>query len=422
MPAQSVDWLPALSVLAAGLVVGFVFLRRIQVRGGPAPAVGQPLEARDLLARRDALIAQLRELEDLAAKREPSQLARERWELEHEAARVLRQLDRVAATRSARVPVHSRAAPPVSPQRAAWRGFLWGTGTAAVVGLLLFLVSRLATERVQGGSPTGGDTPPTAASADPILSALRLAVQRNPDDIDARLKLARAALARQQMMEAFEQTRGVLERAPGHPLALSYEALVHLEMGQARIAESMLEQALATDPNLLEAYVNLTLVYVRMGRRDAARAAIEEAARRHPSRATSLRLLWSELRAQAAQATEAARRAPSAGRSVSGSVALAPGFEGQVPADAVVFIIVRRQGVIGGPPVAAKRLPASAFPASFELSAADSMLGADLPDRIHIEARVDHDGNAATRDPGALTAVRDGVLLGATDIELLLRE
>ena len=128
------------------------------------------------------------------------------------------------------------------------------------------------------------------------MAQLEAAVQRNPDDIDARMALARAALGRQDMMVVFDQTKAVLEKQPRHARALAYQALVRLAMGQADTAETMLHQALESDPDLIEGYVHLSLVHLRQGKLDAANKAIDEAARRHPGHAARLRALWAEMR------------------------------------------------------------------------------------------------------------------------------
>jgi tetratricopeptide (TPR) repeat protein len=264
---------------------------------------------------------------------------------------------------------------------------------------------------------------------------LQAAVQRSPDDVEARMALARAALSRQDMMVVYDQTRAVLEKEPRHARALSYQALVRLAMGQADAAEKMLGQALETEPELLEGYIHLSLVHLRQGRLDAAEKDIAEAARRNPAHAARLRALWVEMRAQAESATQegaAGAEDPHAGRgepaprtgaatggAIGGTVELAPGLK--PAAAATLFITVRAAGTAGGPPIAAKRLSAHSFPLSFAVGPGDSMMGQTLPDRLRVDARVDSDGDPITRDPADPAASADQVRLGDTSLRLVLK-
>ena len=419
----AVDWLPGLLVLAAGLVGGFLLVRRAAPSAAPAPVGAHGIELRDLLARRDALIDHLRELT------EPAGRSGERARLEREAARVLREIDRLGAA-PAPPPARARPAPTEAsprPDRATLKGFLWGTGSAAAIGLLLFLASRSATEREAGGSVTG-EVPGSAADE---LVQLQTAVQRNPEDVDARMALARAALARQDMMTVYDQTRAVLEKSPGHARALSYQAVVRLAMGQADVAEQMLRRALENEPDLLEGYIHLSLVHLRQGRLDVAQADIEEAARRHPAQAPRLRSLWAEMRAQADSSPEggapgaedphAGLPEPGGGGAIGGIAGTLELEGGVAPASgAIVFVTVRPANVTSGPPIAAKRLPAVSFPLAFEVGPGDSMMGQALPDRVRVEARVDGDGDPLTRDPTEPVASADDVRVGSTGVRLVL--
>jgi hypothetical protein len=77
----------------------------------------------------------------------------------------------------------------------------------------------------------------------------------------------------------------------------------------------------------------------------------------------------------------------------------------------VVYVIAR--GEKAGHPVAVRRIDAAAFPISIELGTADSMMGQALPPNVRIEARLDSDGDAGTKDPADLNASVDGVSGGA---------
>jgi hypothetical protein len=67
------------------------------------------------------------------------------------------------------------------------------------------------------------------------------------------------------------------------------------------------------------------------------------------------------------------------------------------------------------------RLPASGFPLRFEMGDGNSMSGAPLPDSLRLDARVDADGDAATKDPNDPRASLDGVALGRSDVKLVLK-
>src|SRR5712671_4250931 len=136
----SVDWVPALAVLGVGLVFGALFVLRLfavsrrVARSGP----GVPVQVRDLAGKRDALLRQLREMEDTASKRTPEQLASERYGLELETARVLLALDdhgpsEGASRRAKSAAGKSGRKAARTSDRAGLRGFVWGTGSATAL-------------------------------------------------------------------------------------------------------------------------------------------------------------------------------------------------------------------------------------------------------------------------------------------------
>jgi len=444
----SVDWIPALAILAGGLVFGAILVWRLF--GGPgrparAGAV-HAVEARDLAGKSEVLLRQLRELEDTASKRNPEQLARERYALELEAAQALLALEQRggSAMPEKSAPATPAGATPALPDgRASARGFLWGVGSAAGVVLLGVLVYQAARPREPGGSVTG-NTPMTSRSSDGTAAQgeeaeLQAALARNPDDIDARLALARLDVGRENWMGVWNETARVLERAPGNPQALAYQSLVRLAMGQTDVAVGMLTKALAADPELIDGYVYLALTYARMGKMRDAEATVARASKRFPDRAAEFRKFLADLRkqepppARASTAPAAAKANPhagldapadpaprSAGARVSGTIDLDPSLRNTLAPGAILFVFARAAGVTEGPPVAVKRLPAT-FPAPFELSEADSMMGQPLPDRLLIEARLDSDGDPTTRPPTDPKARLDKVKTGRTDLRLILK-
>jgi len=455
MPPSEVQWQPALVVLVSGLVLGGLLVWWVRRRGGPAvaPAPEAPsLELRDLDGKVAILLRQLRELDDMATKRTPEQLARERYALELEAARALQ--EREALTPAPEAP----AATAVGTTKAgggAARGFLWGVASAFAVALLLFFVWQAAERRPEGGSATGttpggapgatpGGAPAPEAPADARTAEFRAALARNPEDHDTRLDLARQLLIGRDFMGVWTETQHVLEHEPGNPRALAYQALVRLAMGQGELAVSMLQQAIAKAPDLLEARQNLAFVYATLGRTKEAEAAVAEVSRRSPEEGERIRQALVQL-------AEARSRepAPPAGEDPHASVpppsaaaqaepepapaakGVPAGVFGWIEADAsvaarvrpgsVIFLTVREAGVAQGPPVAVKRLENGGFPLQFELGAGDSMMGQPLPGRMRIDVRADSDGDPMTRPASDPAGFADAVELGRTGVRITLR-
>ena len=105
-------------------------------------------------------------------------------------------------------------------------------------------------------------------------------------------------------------------------------------------------------------------------------------------------------------AQETSRAGSARGATISGEVRLA---SGDAPAGATLFIIARKSGVTGGPPLAVQRVPAPSFPFAFELSQANVMIPSLRFDgEMDVTARLDRDGNAMTRDPADLEGRADG--------------
>src|SRR5687768_10211333 len=137
------DWTSAIAIGIAGLILGALLIYFF-TRRKSGPTIESDLDRKDLEAKRDALVAQLRALPDDAID--------ERSRLESETAAVLRALDRTAA-----VPAASTARPaPSSAMDPTVKGFLWGSGSTAALAALLYFVMQAATPRPEGEMATGG--------------------------------------------------------------------------------------------------------------------------------------------------------------------------------------------------------------------------------------------------------------------------
>lgn len=426
------DWVSAIAILSAGLIVGLLFVIFFN-RKKSTRKLGSEKELayKDLHAKRDALVQQLRDLDENAS-------ADERRRLERETADVLRQLDERRGGDVVMEPV--TAAAPASTMNPAMKGFLWGAGSFAALGLLGYLVMQAASPRQEGGSVTGGE--PSAQMAprpDPVVQQLEAAVQRDPENIALRNDLAQAYLERDNLMAVFEQTKFVLAKAPTDSRALTYQGLVRVAMGETELAGQMLEQATKSDPKNLDSWVARAWLYAQGDDMKKAESMIAEAAKQSPDDKTRLEEVFTQMKAHVAQmkadpsmqATELpqghppidgaaptpaanaqmaqTRPAPPAdGKSVKVTLSLDPGAKLKA---GTLYVMARPAA--GGPPVAVKRLNVSSFPVTFDFGSADSMMGQPLPGQFILEARLDSDGDAATKPATDPSASRANVAPGA---------
>jgi hypothetical protein len=94
-------------------------------------------------------------------------------------------------------------------------------------------------------------------------------------------------------------------------------------------------------------------------------------------------------------------QAPTDSSSIEGTVELAPDLASRVPAGAVLFLIARTAE--RGPPLAVVRVTDPQFPLPFSIGPENRMIQSmPFAGEIRISARVDSDGDAASRGPGDL--------------------
>jgi tetratricopeptide (TPR) repeat protein len=421
------DWLSAGGMILSGLIVGFMFWYGMKGR-----ASKPDVERLDLEAKRDVLLQQLRELKETGGSVE------EQRRLERETADVLRALDKrpgnagvppaaehdlaKSGGRDARAPGDIAAL----TRAASIRGFIWGAASVAVLGGIGWFVTEKATPKTDNAPSPMASAPQSQPQQqpDPALQQIEAAVAKSPDDLEMRNQLAKAYLERENLMGVFEQTKYILARTPDDARALTYQALVRMSMGQRDPAAEMLQHAIKSDPQLIDAYVALAWDDIQRGKLADAETQIAEATRRHPEQKARLDDVLSKMKEQAKNpepATAAASTpaaAPASGASVHVTLTLA----GAKPSpNAVLFIIARAAGQTAGPPAAVKRIAGPTFPLEVDLSAADSMMGQPLPATVRIEARIDSDGDPLTKNPSDPHAAQDGVATNGTKVSLALQ-
>jgi tetratricopeptide (TPR) repeat protein len=406
------DWLSAGGMILSGLIVGFMFWYGMKGR-----AAKPDVERLDLEAKRDLLLQQLRELKETDGSIE------EQRRLERETADVLRALDKrgAAPSKPAATPmVATEIYTPAHARAAAIRGFIWGAASVAVLGGIAWFVTEKATPKTDTAAAPMASASQAQQQPDAALQQIEAAVAKSPDDLDMRNQLAKAYLERENLMGVFEQTKYILARTPDDARALTYQALVRMSMGQRDPAAQMLQHAIKSDPQLIDAYVALAWDDIQRGKTADAEAQIAEAARRHPDQQQRLDDVLSKMKEQAKNPAPAA--AAAAARASGPSVHLTLTLAGAAPSpNAVLFIIARAAGQSAGPPAAVKRIAAPTFPLDVDLSAADSMMGQPLPATVRIEARLDSDGDAMTKSPSDPHASQDGVATNGTKVSLALQ-
>ncbi|HKR66445.1 MAG TPA: tetratricopeptide repeat protein [Thermoanaerobaculia bacterium] len=400
----SIDWTTAIIIAVAGLFLGALLVMFFR-RRKPAADADRDLRRKDLEAKRDALVAQLRD-PDLP----PSERAR----LEQETAQVLRELD--ASPLAAERGESEGQSPQMNPTV---KGFLWGSASTAALAALLYFVMQQATPREQNAPITGATSTAQQQQQDPMVMQLEAAVQREPDNLQLRNDLAQAYLERDNLMAVMEQTKVVLAKSPNDSRALTFQGLVRMAMGETETATRMLQQATKADPRNLDGWVALAWVYAQSNRMSDAESTMQEAMRQAPNDRARLEQVFEQMKQHVAQggapqqAQALPENHPPVAASGAGGVHVTLNLDPSATTrSGIVFVIARNPA--GGPPVAVKRVVATSFPTTVELTSADSMMGQQLPASFRLEARLDTDGDPMTHPPTDPSAMQEGVAPGAT--------
>ncbi len=306
------DWLTAVVILAAGLVLGFLFLFFNKGRKNASMLDGEADAQKDLEARRDALVEQLRD---------PALPAHERQRLEIETAEVLRELDDIGP-----VATEARAMNPAPSHvtASAMKGFAWGATTFAVLGALAFLVTRQSAPRTNGTpvEPAVAVQPSVARSV-PAVQQLEERVRNEPKNLDLRNDLAQAQLGQDNLMAVFEHTKVVLDARPENSRALTLQAVVRAAMGEVNVAIAMLQRAAASDPKNLDARVALAWVYAQNNRMRESDDTIALASKEVPDEKAMLEQVRQQIRAHVAKSARGPQPVAASGEMPPGHPAVA---------------------------------------------------------------------------------------------------
>ncbi|OFW61947.1 MAG: hypothetical protein A2133_07030 [Actinobacteria bacterium RBG_16_64_13] len=166
------------------------------------------------------------------------------------------------------------------------RTFVIAAMAATLVAAIALLTGFLANGPAAPSTPLASSPGPTVAPApgleqpsqalwEALLPKLETAVRAAPDDVNAQRKLALAYYNLGRFDEAATIYRGLL--AAGEDAVLRDRLGNALrEMGDLAGAENAYRKAIADDPTLAPAYLNLAELLWRQGRDEEALAAIDE--------------------------------------------------------------------------------------------------------------------------------------------------
>lgn len=274
-------------------------------------------------------------------------------------------------------------------------GLYWKVGSLDKVQAWQETVTRLPdmSQRLLGGE---GVDPLSDQEMDDITLALRTRLHETPDDATGWLLLGRVGMANRDAETAQSAMNRAYQLDPNNPdVQLSYAQTLMMigDPAQTDRARLLLRTVLRSDHTNIRAMSLLAFDAFEKGDYSQAIAywnMMKQVIGADDPRAQMLNRSIERAQAEMGKTTNTAT-------SVSVTVELDPSV--QLPAQGLVIISVHSAD--GAPmPVAAKRLPLSAFPLTLTLDDSDSMIPerpmTSLPEMI-IKARVDSDGNVMTK-------------------------
>lgn len=278
--------LPGFVVLVLGLVGG-AWVAMAMRRRAPVEPMRDVIDDAD--ERVSRLMAHLRELAMQQGRTDEATYAKEKAELEAQAAQAMRARDELVSKKTG-APKAAEVAPEAASPIVSWlharpamRGALWASGVFLVGGSLLYFVQRdqqPASRAMGGGEQTMGGQMPGGADASmggeqaqrqqqrvqmpPFITAetptqaevqeLIARLQQNPQDMAATLRLGHVLIAGRMYEEAKVMTDRALQFDPGNKEALAHAAALRSVQDRAG-ALAQLDALVKQDPKLAEAWL-----------------------------------------------------------------------------------------------------------------------------------------------------------------------
>jgi cytochrome c-type biogenesis protein CcmH len=259
---------------------------------------------------------------------------------------------------------------------------------------------------------------------------------------DALLAQGRAAFEKRNFSQAIDLFKKVLAADPNQPEAHAYMGLILAQAGHNEGALMAFDRALAGDPNFpvalwgkgmllsqtkgdpAEARRLLQKVLGMMPpgpEKDKAEKIIAQLGQGENPKKTAASAPNQSAPTIAKKAEPATTQ--TAGAEIQGVIDIDAKLKGNVDSAGVLFIIAKSTPGAAGPPLAVKRISNPKFPLAYSVSAENVMMpGTPFTGKLFLSARLDKDGNPATKEPGDLAGEykKNPVEVGAKKIDIVL--
>jgi len=143
---------------------------------------------------------------------------------------------------------------------------------AAVVG-----AAPLPAQSPAGAAAASQEQPESAGPTAEELAALRRAVEQDLDNVDKRLRFAKALIAAGRIGPAMDQLEEALDREPGTAEGHAYLGLCYQLRSRPEDAVAAYRRALELDPDLFAAHNALAVLLIAKGEDGEARGHLERA-------------------------------------------------------------------------------------------------------------------------------------------------
>lgn len=298
-------------------------------------------------------------------------------------------------------------------------------------GVYLALGTPAATNPAVAARPAGMSEHDVAA----MIERLAQKVRERPDDVQGWSLLARSMAALGRFNESAEAYQHLAQLVPDDANVLAdYADALGMAQGQSLAGRprELIEQALKIDPTHRKALALAGTATMDAGDYQAAMKHWQALAAALPPGSpdeAQVQQIVAEVREKAKAAgkpvaespKQVAQAAPAAGKSVSGSISIAPQIAARLSGSETLFIFARAEGG-SRVPLAIVRASARELPMKFALDDSQSMApGANISSAqsLRVEARISRAGNAMPQ-AGDLEGSSAVVKPGARDVNVVI--